>query len=439
MTQTDMHRPLLTLLFFAICIVLVSCDRKSPVPDVDAIARDYVRLGLFIGQYDGDFVDAYYGPDSLKPTGSALKQFPKDSILTAIEALKSRLDDVSKSSPTDSIKQRVDWIGLQLRAFTRRVRIFSGDFGTFDQEAEDLFGITAPVYPEQHYKDLVAQLDEILPPGKGSIVERYQRLADKFVIPPDKVDTVFKVALTEARKITSAHIDMPPGESFVIEYVTNKPWSGYNWYKGSYQSLIQINTERPIYIDRAIDLACHEGYPGHHVYNALLEKNLYRKKGWVETSLYPLFSPQSFIAEGSANYGIEMAFPEKKFNEYTKLVLLPLAGLDTTGAQAYFNARLIRKKLNYSRNEITRGIVNNTMTEDEVTRWKVDYFFVKKEQLPGSSSFMEKYRSYVICYNYGEDLVREYIEQGSPDEQQRWKKFETILSSPTAPADLAGK
>ena len=37
-----------------------------------------------------------------------------------------------------------------------------------------------------------------------------------------------------------------------------------------------MNTDLPIYIDRAIDLACHEGYPGHHVYNVLLEKNLVR-------------------------------------------------------------------------------------------------------------------------------------------------------------------
>ena len=58
-----------------------------------------------------------------------------------------------------------------------------------------------------------------------------------------------------------------------------------------------------------MNLAAHEGYPGHHVYNVLLEKNLLHDRGWVEFSVYPLFSPQSLIAEGSANYGIEVAFP----------------------------------------------------------------------------------------------------------------------------------
>ena len=95
----------------------------------------------------------------------------------------------------------------------------------------------------------------------------------------------------------------------MVEYVTDKSWSGYNWYKGGFHSLIQVNTDLPIFIDRAIDLACHEGYPGHHVYNTLLEKHLVRDRGWIEFSVYPLFSPQSLIAEGTANFGIEVAFP----------------------------------------------------------------------------------------------------------------------------------
>ena len=73
--------------------------------------------------------------------------------------------------------------------------------------------------------------------------------------------------------------------------------------------MIQVNTDLPIFIDRAVDLACHEGYPGHHVYNMLMEKNLVRERGWMEFSVYPLFSPQSLIAEGSANFGIEVALP----------------------------------------------------------------------------------------------------------------------------------
>ena len=111
------------------------------------------------------------------------------------------------------------------------------------------------------------------------------------MIPAAKVDTVFKAAIAACKERTARHVTLPPGESFVVEYVKDKPWSGYNWYKGDFHSVIQVNTSLPIYIDRAVDLACHEGYPGHHVYNALLEKHLVRDRGWMEFSVYPLFSP----------------------------------------------------------------------------------------------------------------------------------------------------
>ena len=123
-------------------------------------------------------------------------------------------------------------------------------------------------------------------------------------------------------------VDLPTEENFRVEYVTGKSWSGYNWYQGNFKSLIQVNTDLPIYIDRAIDLACHEGYPGHHVYNALLEKNLVKDRGWIEFTVYPLFSPQSLIAEGTANYGIEVAFPLQDRMRFEQDVLFPLAGLD---------------------------------------------------------------------------------------------------------------
>jgi hypothetical protein len=173
-------------------------------------------------------------------------------------------------------------------------------------------------------------MDSLLP-GKGSINDRFQQLANHFIIPKAKLDTVFKRSITECRKRTQQHYTLPANESFTLEYVTNKPWSGYNWYKGNYKSVIQINTDLQIFIDRAIDVGSHESYPGHHVYNMLLEKNLYRDKGWVEISIYPLFSPQSLIAEGSANYGIAVVFPAEEKVAFAKDVLLPLAGLDTTG------------------------------------------------------------------------------------------------------------
>ena len=238
------------------------------------------------------------------------------------------------------------------------------------------------------------------------------------------------------------HIQFPPSENFKLEFVNNKPWGGYNWYKGNYQSVIQVNTDLNIFIDRVIDVGSHESYPGHHVYNMLLEKNLYTDKGWIEIAIYPLFSPQSLIAEGSANYGIDVVLPGMEKNKFAKEVLLPLAGLDTTGLDLYFKALDIRAKLNYVRNAVAKGLLDSTMTEDKAIDWLTRYGLNNEETAKKSISFILVNRSYVINYNYGQDLVREYIAAktgGSSDPAKRWELFEWILKNPVTPQELLAK
>ncbi|HEX7846948.1 MAG TPA: hypothetical protein VF476_14200 [Chitinophagaceae bacterium] len=434
------------LLYLSIAVLLFSCKTKKAgtaddSPAMNALAEKYVRLGLDIGQYDEVFVDAYYGPDSLKPTAPKQASFPKDSFLTSINDLLQQANNVAASATNDTLKKRATWIAGQLRAFDRRVRIFSGENPKFDEESKDLFGVVAPSYPESHFQKLLKEFETLLP-GKGAVSDRFQQLANRFIIPKDKLDTVFKVAIAECRKRTLEHLQLPASESFKLEFVTDKPWSGYNWYKGNYQSLIQVNTDLNIFIDRVIDVGSHESYPGHHVYNMLLEKNLYRDKGWVEISMYPLFSPQSLIAEGSANYGIDVVLPGTEKNRLAKEVLLPLAGLDTTGLDLYFTALGVKSKLNYVRNEVARALLDSTMTEEKAVQWLMQYGLSNEETAKKSIRFIRANRSYVINYNYGQDLVAQYIEakggsQSNP--AKRWELFEWILKNPITPDELLAK
>lgn len=435
---------MIKIFFLPLLCLLFSCNPKTEEPsdaELNSIAIEYVKLGLQIGQYDTDFVDAYYGPDSLKPVTSKEAVFPKETFINEANGLISRLAIFNKKNKIAEWNNRANWISHQLTAYCRRVKIYSGERGSFDEESKELFGVVAPTYPESYFKTEVHSLDSLLP-GTGSISERFQKLANKFIIPKTKIDTIFKTAIAVSRQRTLAHFQLPSEEKFTLEYVTGKPWSGYNWYKGNYTSLIQINTDLDIFIERAVDVASHESYPGHHVYNMLLEKNLYHDKGWVEISLYPLFSPQSLIAEGSANYGIEMAFPGKEKVEFEKDVLLPLAGLDTTGISLYFQALELKSALNFSRNEVARGLLNNTMTETEALRWLIDYGLNNRESALKSISFIKKYGSYVINYNYGMLLVKNYIESSegsvtSPD--KRWKLFGELLSKEVLPVNLIVK
>lgn len=426
---------------FIITVLVISCTgpKDNTVPDsarLNSLAERYVRLGLAIGVYDKDFVDAYYGPDSLKPAAAnADSIFPKDSFLAAANTLVNELKTF-EGNTNDTLAKRSAWIISQLHAFERRIKLFGGDSASFDIESKELYGVSVPVYDSLHFKTIAQKLDSLLP-GKGTVNERFQQLANHFIIPKEKLDTVLKTAIAACRKRTLKYYSLPPAENFSLEFVTNKPWSGYNWYKGNYRSVIQINTDLNIFIDRVIDVGSHESYPGHHVYNMLLEKNLYRDKGWVEISFYPLYSPQSFIAEGSANYGIQLVFPGNEKIDFAKNVLLPLAGLDTTNVSLYFKALELRDELNFVRNEVCRGLLNKTMTEADAIYWLKNFSLMNEESAKKTMSFIKANRSYVINYNYGKRLAKQYIEQkAGNDAAKQWEAFGWLLSNPVLPADL---
>jgi hypothetical protein len=421
------------LSLFVVIGFLWSCknDQMSAnQSDLDQLAKEYVRLGLLIGQYDEVFVDAYYGPDSLKPVTAKAAVFPKDSLIAAVTTLRDALAKHIESDTDSVAQQRAGWIDDQLIAFDRRIRLFAGETGTFDEESKELFGAVAPTYDTAYFASRIARLDSILD-GEGDISARFQSLANRFIIPKEKLDTVFKAAIAECRKKTLQYYQLPAEEDFKLEFVTDKSWSGYNWYKGNYQSLIQINTDLDIFIDRALDVGSHESYPGHHVYNMLLEEKLFRGKGLTEISMYPLFSPQSLIAEGTANYGIDMAFPGAEKITFARDVLLPLAGLDTAGIATYFNALVIKGELNYIRNEVGRQLLSNAITEDEAVVMLMKYGLFNEATAKKSVAFIRGNRSYVINYNYGLDLIRKYVDQrmeGSTDETKRWEIFGELLS-----------
>ena len=244
---------------------------------------------------------------------------------------------------------------------------------------------------------------------------------------------VFDRAIAECRGRTLAHVRLPADEQFTVEYVTGKPWSGYNWYQGGFRSLIQVNTDLPIYIDRAIDLACHEGYPGHHVYNALLEQHLVRERGWVEFTIYPLFSPQSLIAEGTANYGIEVAFPGAERLAFERDALFPVAGLDPSQAESYARVRTLVDRLAYAGNEAARRYLNGEIDRAAAAAWMSRYAMSSPKAAEQRTHFFDTYRSYVINYNLGKDLVKQFVESRRGN---RWDEFAKLLASPRLPSGL---
>ena len=401
---------------------------------MDRAAEDYVKLVLAVGQHDNDFVDAFYGPPEWKKAAEAAK-VPLDVLAKRAADLAATLEKEREGSDELS-RLRLQYLKKQVGATRARLRMLAGERLSFDEESKALYDATAPTQPESHFAEVLAQLEKRFP-GKGPLVERYDAWRNAFVIPKEKLDQVFKTAIAACRERTLQHLQLPPEESFTVEYVTGKSWSGYNWYQGGYRSLIQVNTDLPVYVDRAIDLACHEGYPGHHVYNVLLEKHLVKDRGWTEFTVYPLFSPQSLIAEGTANYGIAVAFPGQERVEYERKVLFPAAGIDPARAAEYYQVQALVDKLAYAGNEAARRYLNKEIDAAQAAAWLEKYALMPRARAEQRVRFFDQYRSYVINYNLGKDMVAKYIEsKGGAEASRRWQEFGKLLSSPRLPSGL---
>jgi len=417
---------------FSATILLLVIPTRAQDTSMNTLAERYVKLVLAVGQHDADYVDAYDGPAEWRTEAEAQK-LSLAEIASRASALAQAIGAAKPPVTADQMTQlRYQYLARQLDAVRARVSMLTGTKLRFDEESKALYDAVAPAHTEADFAKVLARLETMLP-GRGTLVDRYDEFRRSFIIPKDRLDPVFKAAIDACRSRTLQHITLPPGESFTVEYVTGKSWSGYNWYQGNYRSLIQVNTDLPVYVDRAIDLACHEGYPGHHVYNVLLETNLLRDRGWIEFSVYPLFSPQSLIAEGTANYGIEVAFPRAERLEFERRVLFPAAQLKSEMAVRYYEVLDLVDQLSYAGNEAARRYINGEIDAKGAADWLEKYGMYSRPRAEQRVRFIDQYRSYVINYNLGKDLVAAYIESQGTD---RWGAFARLISSPRLPSAL---
>ena len=431
---------------------------NEPALTLDEIARGYVELALAIGEHDPNYVDAYYGPEGTRTKVKAAKA-DLATLARRADELVAAADAAPRTAggaDAELLALRHDYLRDQLASAAARIALLRGRKMSFDEESQALYDAVAPRHDEAYFQERLGRMEAVLatlPPTPGmpqlsagtSLRDRVEALRERVTIPSDKVAAVFERAIAECRARSAAHVALPAGESFAIEQVTDKPWSAYNWYQGGYRSVIQVNVSLPVRIDDALRNACHEGYPGHHLYNALLERELVRGRGWPEFQVYPLFSPQSLIAEGTADYGVELAFPAEERLAFERGILFPLAGLDPALAAPYARVRELLEELSYGSIEAARRHLDGEIDAVAAAAWLERYTLASPERAQQRVRFADTYRSYLINYSLGRDLVRAHVEAraaaaGEPSTlaQRKWKAFVELISSPRLPSGLQG-
>jgi len=404
-------------------------------PTLDNLARQYLTVQLAIGEQDPGYVDAYYGPAEFAEQAAAEKDRTSLPLLQArVIALDATLSALPVAPGTEDAA-RVRYLRAMLGAAKVRLRMLRGETIPFADEAEGLFGVR-PELIDLATLDPVLERIEQLVPGEGPLNERIEKLRDQFVVPNDRLKAVMDAAVAECRNRTLPHIPLPDGESFSLSLVSDKPWGGYNYYQGNYNSVIEINTDSPTRLDRVVDVGCHEAYPGHHVYSTLIERDLVRGKGDIEYTLLPLFSPSAMIAEGSAEYGRKLAFPGNSQFEYERDVLAPLAGIDASGLGAYYELRKAFEDLSDATYTIGAGYLDGTLSREQAIELSMKYRLTDRSRAEQSLRFFDTYRSYIINYGLGRKLVGDTVERAGEDEDARWARFIAILNAQTLPEDL---
>jgi hypothetical protein len=419
-------------LLLAMALAVAACTPRAE-PDLNPLAETYVRLALEIGTHEEGYIDAYYGPPEWKTEAETNPRSTAD-LKTAADALSAQIAETLAQSRYEAVQRRARTLAAYVASARFRLDMIDGERAPFADEAERLFALRPTLRPLESYDAALARLDALVP-GRGALADRVQAVRDRYIIPHDKLLAVMQAAIAECRRRTTKHIDLPENENFELELVTGQSWGAYNWYRGDNHSLIQVNTDQPIFIDGAIGYGCHEGYPGHHVQGISAER-LYRDRGWVEFSVMPLFSPQGPLNEGGGNYGVDLAFPGDEKLAFERDTLFPLAGLDPATAPALADLQEAMDDLRGATLTVQQMYLDGEINRARAIELVQRYGVTSRARAERSLAFADHYRSYVINYSFGEDVVRAYAERAGADNDARWRAYESILTQPTLPADL---
>lgn len=420
----------LALVLLLSTIPLAACAGGAPSKEnaaspLDAVAEAYVKLVLAIGRHDALYVDAYYGPPEWKAAAEAAAPVPLPDLLAEARSLVERARRAG--GPAD----RARYLEKQLVAAEGHLRRLSGERMTLAEECRLLYDADPPRHDVAEFAAAHEALESLVP-GEGPLGPRIEAMRKAAHVPPERLAGALTATLDLSRRASAPFVTLPGTERFETVLVRDKPWGAYNWYLGNYASRIELNTDLPTEANGLLGTMCHEGYPGHHLYNVLLEEKLVRGKGWIEYAIYPLYSPQSLLAEGSANVGIDVVFTDDQRRRALAEIVAPAAGLPAEALLANDRLREALEPLAYVHGEAARMLLDEGRPEAEVVAFLVRWGLMTEARAKQNVEFLKTYRSYVFNYSLGEDIVREWIGTG-PDRAER---FFDILSRPVVPSDL---
>jgi hypothetical protein len=388
--------------------------RSQSVASPEQVER-YLRLGLQVGRHVEGMVDAYFGPPELATAVEEEPLVEPPVLLSGAAALLEELGD--------------GWLRDQVVGLHTYTAALAGEPRSYADEVEGCYSVRPTHTDEAVFVTAHERLAELLP-GPGPLAERHERWESSIRIPTDRIEHVLAAVIEEARRQTQTLVELPAGETVVLEVVRDQPWLAFCTYLGDLRSRISVNVDLPISAIELLVLAMHETYPGHHAERCSKEQLLVRDRGLLEETLVLVPAPQSLVSEGIATLAPSMLLEGDGGKTLAALTRPAGVELDLAHALAIEAAR---EPLRWAEVNAALMLHEDGASEADARAYLERWALMTPQLAAHMIRFFNEpsSRSYVITYPAGHDLCRSYV----ADEPERFRR---LLTEQVRVGDLLG-
>ncbi|WP_330185122.1 DUF885 domain-containing protein [Nocardia sp. NBC_01503] len=390
------------------------------------LVTEYLRLGLAFDRLEDGFVDAYTGDPALR---REIENAPAPQPRELANKAAALLKELPEAGLTP---ERTEFLDAHLRALECSGRKFAGDDISFIDEVRAYFDVDIAPGDEDDYREAHRRLDEALP-GEGALFDRITAHRRGDEIPPERLQECVDAFSSALRELVRERYPLPDHERVEYEVVGDKPWSGFNYYLGNYQSRVAINSDLKQHLSQLPHLIAHESYPGHHTEHCRKEAGLVAA-GQDEQTLFVVNTPQCLMAEGLADLALK-SIVGPGWGRWAQDIYADL-GLRFDGERAERISTASAKLLGV-RQDAALLLHDRGRGVDEVAEFLRRWSLVTPDRARQSLRFLSSplWRAYISTYVEGYRLLGGWLEQAA-DAAERSERFRRLLDEPLTPGAI---
>ncbi len=389
---------------------------------------EYLMLGLRFDGLESGFVDAYTGDPALRA------RVENDPVPRATDLLVRAGQLLTELDSSGLAPERVAFLRAQLTGLECSARVMSGETVGFVEEVAAYFDVNIELGDESRYAAAHSELNALLP-GHGTLAQRYAdyRRADE--CPAERLSEVVHAMSSRLRDHVRAEYELPLNETVSYDIVTDKPWSGFNYYRGDSHSDVAINADLPHRLTQLPHLVAHESYPGHHTEHCRKEVGLVDRDQHREHTIFLVNTPECLMAEGLADLGIKVTVGGS-WGAWTEEILRDLS-LPADGELAERVARAAAP-LNDVRQDAAILLHDRGREQDEVLDYLQRWTLIPRERAQQSLRFLTDplWRAYTSTYVEGHRLLSSWLD-ARPAGESMSARFRRLLDEPLTPGRIA--